>query len=313
MGGGVLYGRTEFDNRVAVITGGGRGLGRAYALLLASRGAKVVVNDTGVGRDGSGPDAHPAQEVVREIEAAGGQATACNESVATPQGGSSIIKAAIDSYGRIDILIHSAGIVRWGSLEEMSQEDFDAVMDVHLRGAFHVVRCAFPHMTKAGYGRIVLTSSIVGLYGDSRLANYGAAKAGTIGLANVVAREGATTNVKCNVILPAAVTRMADGLDISTYPPTMAPAMVAPAVAWLAHESCSMTGGMLVSIGGRIARAFVAETPGVCRDSWTIEEVAKHMDAIQNTDAPVIFSPVPTGHDDHIRYSFAMRDAVARR
>jgi NAD(P)-dependent dehydrogenase (short-subunit alcohol dehydrogenase family) len=299
----------RFDGRVAVVTGGARGLGRAYALLLASRGARVVINDTGVGRDGSDPDAHPAQETVREISAAGGRAVACTDSVTTPAGAQAIVNTAIDAFGRIDILIHSAGIVRWGSLTELSPQDFDAVMDVHLRGAFNVVRCAFPHMSNAGYGRIVLTSSIVGLYGDTRLANYGAAKAGTIGLANVVAREGASINVKCNVILPGAVTRMAEGRDITEYPATMAPAMVAPTVAWLSHESCSITAAMLISMGGRVARAFIAETPGVCRNSWTIEDVAQEMDAIQNPDKPLIFSPVPAGHDEHIHFSFAMRDA----
>jgi NAD(P)-dependent dehydrogenase (short-subunit alcohol dehydrogenase family) len=303
----------RFDDRVAVVTGGGRGLGRAYSKLLASRGAKVVINDTGGNRDGRGLDAGPAEEVVREIKSAGGEAIACTTSVATPEGASAIVKSALNRYGRIDIVIHSAGNVRWGSLNEMSPEDFDAVLDVHLRGAYHIVRAAFPHMSKAGYGRVVLTSSIVGLYGDYNLANYGASKAGAIGLCNVIALEGAKTGVKCNVILPGAVTRMAEGMDISAYPPTMAPEMVAPAVAWLAHESCSITGEMLVSIGGRIARAFVAETPGVCRDSWTIEQVAEQMTSIRDTHAPVIFAPVPSGHNDHIHYSFAMRDAAAQK
>ena len=158
----------RFDNRVAVITGAGRGLGRAYALLLASKGAKVVVNDPGGSLKGDGVDAGPAQEVVQEIKAAGGEAVACTESVATSEGGKAIIQAALDHYGRIDILIHNAGNVRRGSLKEMTYEDFDAVVDVHLRGAFHVVRPAFPVMCKAGYGRIVLTSSIGGLYGNHR-------------------------------------------------------------------------------------------------------------------------------------------------
>ena len=186
----------RFDDRVAVITGAGRGLGRTYALLLASKGAKVVVNDNGGSMKGEGADAGPAEEVVREIRAAGGEAVACTESVATPEGGKAIIQAARDNYGRIDILIHNAGNVRYGSLEEITQEDFDAVLNVHLKGAFHVVRPAFPLMCEAGYGRIVLTSSIGGLYGNHNCVNYGVSKAGMIGLCNVAALEGAERSVQ---------------------------------------------------------------------------------------------------------------------
>lgn len=295
----------KFDDRVAVITGAGRGLGRSYALLLASRGARVVVNDPGVSMQGDGTDATPAEEVVQEISAAGGEAVACTDSVATPEGGKSIIQAALDHYGRVDILIHNAGIVRRASLNEISYEDFETVLDVHLRGGFHVVRPAFPHMYKAGYGRIVLTGSVNGLYGNSNVVNYSVAKAGLIGLSNVAALEGAEHGVKSNVILPGAVTRMAEGLDTSAYPP-MDPELVAPAVGWLAHESCSITGEMLIAMAGRIARAYAAETPGVYRPAWTIEQVAEQIDAIRNTDEPVLFPVVPSGHIDHIRYSFEM-------
>jgi len=295
----------RFDNRVAVITGGGRGLGSAYAMLLASRGAKVVVNDTGGSLKGEGANTGPADEVVKQIKAAGGQATACTASVAAPEGGNAIIKAALDHYGRIDILIHNAGNVRAASLKEMTQDDFDAVLDVHLRGAFHVVRPAFVHMCNAGYGRVVLTSSIGGLYGNHRVANYGVAKAGMIGLSNVVALEGAAEGVKCNIIVPAAVTRMAEGLDISAYPP-MQPELVAPVVGWLAHESCSISGEMLISIAGRVAKAYFAETRGVYRGSWTIEDVGAQLEAIRNTKEPLLFPPVPSGHVDHIRYSFEL-------
>ncbi len=295
----------RFDGRVAVITGAGRGLGRAYALLLASRGATVVVNDPGVSMKGNDVDAGPAQEVVQEIRAAGGIAVACTESVATPAGGQAIIDAALDNYGRIDILIHNAGTVRGASLKEMTQEDFDTVLDVHLRGAFHVVRPAFPIMCKAGYGRIVLTTSIGGLYGSYNQANYSAAKGGLMALSNVVALEGAAEGVKCNAIVPAAVTRMAEGRDTSAYPP-MSPDLVAPAVGWLAHESCSITGEMLTSIAGRVAKAYVVETRGVYCPSWTIEEVARQMDAISDRADPLILAPVPSGHADHINYSFEM-------
>jgi NAD(P)-dependent dehydrogenase (short-subunit alcohol dehydrogenase family) len=295
----------RFDGRVAVVTGAGRGLGRSYALLLAQRGAKVVVNDPGGDLRGGGADAGPAHDVVREIAALGGEAVACTASVATPAGGQAIIDTAIERFGRIDVLIHNAGNVQRGSLKELSYEAFDAVLDVHLRGAFHVVRPAFPLMCKAGYGRVVLTSSIGGLYGNKDVVNYCTAKAGIIGLCNVVALEGAAEGVKCNTIVPAAVTRMAEGIDTSAYPP-MNPELVAPAVGYLAHESCELTGEMLISIAGRVARAYVAETQGVYRPNWTIEDVREQLAAIRSTEAPWIFPVVPSGHVDHILKSFAL-------
>jgi NAD(P)-dependent dehydrogenase (short-subunit alcohol dehydrogenase family) len=295
----------RFDGRVAVITGAGRGLGREYAMLLASKGAKVVINDLGGSIKGEGADSGPANEVVKEIRAAGGEAVACTDSVATPQGGKAIVQAALDHFGRIDVLIHNAGNVRYGSLEEIPQEDFDAVVDVHLKGAFHVVRPAFPIMAKAGYGRVVLTSSIGGLYGNKSCVNYGVSKAGIIGLNNIVALEGAEKGIRSNIILPGAVTRMADGLDTSQYPP-MGADLVAPVVAWLAHESCSITGEMLVSMAGRVARAFIAETRGVYRPSWSIDDVANNIDAIRNTDDLWMLPPVPSGFVDHLQRSFEM-------
>jgi NAD(P)-dependent dehydrogenase (short-subunit alcohol dehydrogenase family) len=298
----------RFDGRVAVVTGAGRGLGREYALLLASRGASIVVNDIGGSLTGDGSDAGPAEEVVAEIRAAGGTAVACTDSVATPEGGAAIVQAALTNFGGIDIVIHNAGNVRRAPLSEMAYEDFASVLDVHLMGAFNVVRPAFPLMSAAGYGRIVLTSSIGGLYGNHDVVNYGVAKAGIIGLSNVAAIEGAANGVKCNVIVPAAVTRMAEGIDTSAYPP-MGPDLVAPAVGWLAHESCSVTGEMLIAIGGRIARAVVAESPGVYRPSWTIEEVGAQMTAIRDLTEPVIFPVVPDGHADHIRFSFGLAAA----
>ena len=293
----------NFDGRVAVITGAGRGLGREYALLLAARGASVVVNDPGGSLTGDGTDAGPAQQVVDEIRAAGGQAEVSTDSVATPEGGRAIVENAVQRFGRIDILIHNAGTVRRGSLKDLTYEDFEAVLDVHLRGAFHVVRPAFPMMCAAGYGRIVLTSSIGGLYGNHNVANYGVAKAGLIGLSNVAALEGAEHDVRCNVIVPSAVTRMAEGIDTSAYPP-MGPELVAPTVGWLAHETCSVTGEMMIAIGGRVARAVIAESPGVYRPSWTIEDVADNIEAIRDASEPVIFPVVPDAHTDHIRYSF---------
>lgn len=292
----------RFDGRVAVITGGGRGLGRSYALLLASLGAKVVVNDPGVAMVGEGSDAGPAEAVVAEIKAAGGEAVTNLDSVATPEGGEAIIRAALDTWGRIDILIHNAGNVRYGSIRELSIEDFEAVLSVHLRGAFHVVRAAHPVMCDAGYGRIVLTSSVGGIYGNKRVVNYGVSKSGMIGLANVAALEGEEHDVKCNIIVPSAVTRMAEGIDTSQYPP-MEPELVAPSVCWLAHENCSLNGEMLASIGGRVARAFIAETPGVYQPSWTVDEIDARMPEILAGE-PIDFGL--HGHVDHIKYSFEM-------
>jgi len=294
----------RFDGRVAVITGAGRGLGREYALLLGSKGAKVVVNDLGGSMHGDGVDAGPAEEVAREIRAAGGEAIANTDTVATPDGGKAIIQAALDAWGRIDILIHNAGNVRYGSLDTITQEDFEAVVDVHLMGAFHVVRPAFPIMCEAGYGRIVLTSSIGGIYGTNNVVNYGVSKAGTIGLNNVIAIEGGPKGVKSNVILPGAVTRMADGLDTSQYPP-MGPELVSPVVGWLSHESCSVTGELFVSMAGRVARALVAETEGVYRPAWSIDDVADNIDAIRDTDRLWMF-PSVTGYMDHLTRSFEM-------
>ncbi len=295
----------RFDGRVAVITGAGRGLGRAYALLLGSLGAKVVVNDPGASIKGGDADAGPAAEVVREILAAGGKAIADLNSVATPEGGAAIIQTAIDTYGRIDILIHNAGNVRYGALATITQEDFRAVLDVHLLGAFNVVRAAFPIMCDAKYGRIILTSSIGGIYGNTNVVNYGVSKAGIIGLNNIAAIEGAEHNVKCNAILPGAVTRMADGLDTSFYPP-MGPELVAPVVGWLAHESCSVTGEMLVSIAGRVARAYVVETEGVFQPNWTIESIADKIGEIRDPAKLWTLHPAEHGHLEHLKRSCEM-------
>jgi NAD(P)-dependent dehydrogenase (short-subunit alcohol dehydrogenase family) len=298
----------RFEGRVAVVTGAGRGLGRAYAKLLAMRGAKVVVNDLGAERSGEGADVGPAQAVVREITAAGGEAVVSTDSVATPEGGARIIQTALERWGRLDILVQNAGNSRRAMLDEMSQNDFDAVIDVHLRGAFHVVRPAYRAMKAAGYGRMVLTSSCAGLYGTSNIVGYSVAKAGVIGLSNVVAREGAPHGVKANCILPGAITRMAEGRDTSDYPPTMTPETVAPVVGWLAHEDCPVTGELWTAMAGRLARAYVVETPGVFRERWTIEDVARETACARGAEAPWELSTL-TGFEDHIARSFAMNRA----
>jgi len=295
----------RFDGRVAVITGGGRGLGREYALLLASRGAKVLINDNGSALDGSGADAGPAQEVVREIEAMGGEAVACADSVATPEGGRAIIEAAMDSFGRIDVLIHSAGNSRFQPLETLTHEEFRSVVDIHLLGAFNVVQPSFPLMRKAGHGRVVLTGSIGGLYSMPTVAPYAVSKSGMIGLNNIIAIEGADRDIKSNIILPGASTRMVEGIDTTGFPP-MGPEIVAPVVGWLSHESCSVSGEMLVSAAGRVARAFIAETEGIYLPDWTIEKVAGNIDAIRDPSKQVVFRPVPDGFNRHLGFSFEM-------
>jgi NAD(P)-dependent dehydrogenase (short-subunit alcohol dehydrogenase family) len=297
----------RFDGRVAVITGAGRGLGRSYALLLASRGCKIVVNDLGGALRGDGPDTNVAQNVVDEIVAAGGEAIANADSVATPEGGRAIIQAALDTWGRIDVLIHNAGNVRYGSIRDISYEDFKAVIDVHLLGAFHVVQAAFGPMCDANYGRIVLTSSIGGLYGNQRCVNYGMSKSSMLGLNNIAALEGEEFNVKSNVIVPGAVTRMAEGLDISQYPP-MDTDLVAPLVGWLSHQDCTVSGELLSSMAGRISRLFVAETRGVYRPSWTIEDVAANTDGFRDKgpESPQLLDLGLHGYMKHLGYSFEM-------
>jgi NAD(P)-dependent dehydrogenase (short-subunit alcohol dehydrogenase family) len=295
----------RFDGRVAVISGAGGGLGRDYALLLGARGCKVVVNDLGTSRRGEGADLSMAQAVVDEIRSAGGQAVANGDSVATAEGGAAIVDTALGAFGRIDVLIHNATINRSGPFRELTFEDFSAVLDVHLNGAFHLAKAAFPRMCDQGYGRIILTSSIAGLYGEKNVSAYCTGKAALIGLANALAQEGAEFGVTANCIVPAARTRLAEGRDTDDFPP-WGPEFVAPAVGWLAHESCDLSGGLFVSLAGRMARAWVAESRGVCQPGWTIDEVAARQGEISDRSDTVAFSPMPRGFYDHLGFSFDM-------
>lgn len=293
----------RFDGRVAVITGAGRGLGRSYALLLAGRGCKIVVNDNGSATRGDEVIANPADEVVAEIKAAGGEAVACAESVATPEGAAAIIQSAIDAWGRIDILIHNAGNVRYGMIADLTIDDFNAVTDVHFKGGFYLAKAAMPHMIAAKYGRVVLTASCSGLYGSQTTVNYGMSKAGLMGLNNVIALEGGEHNIHSNTIIPAAVTRMADGLDTSAYPP-LDPDLVAPMVAWLSHDSCGVTGEHYVAGGGRMARAWTIESKGQWQENWTPEDVAASRENIRNSADKWVFPPFPSGMMDHLGETF---------
>lgn len=295
----------RFDGRVVAITGAGRGLGFEYARLLAARGARIVINDNGSALDGSGNDSSVAQQAVDRIAAEGGEAVACTASVATPEGGKAIIEAALDSWGRIDGLIHNAGNTRFDNFAEITADEFRSVVDVHLMGAFHVTHAAFPHMVRAGFGRVVLTGSIGGLYTMPQTIGYAVSKSGMIGLSNLIALEGADHGIRSNIILPGAVTRMAEGLDISQYPP-MTPDMVAPVVGYLVHEDCAVTAEMYVAMAGRVARAYVSETRGVYRPDWTIDAVADNLDAIRAQDNGFVFHPAEGGFFAHMTESFAM-------
>ncbi len=254
----------RFDGQVAVVTGGGRGLGRTYALELARRGAKVVINDPGDARDGSKDGlARPANEVVDEIRAAGGEAVANYDSVADEAGGQAIVDAAMDAFGRCDILIHNAGILRDRSFAKMSGAEWDAVMAVHLDGAFHVCRPAFRQMKSQGYGRIVLTTSAAGLFGNFGQVNYAAAKAGQVGLMNTLAIEGARSGIKVNTVAPLATTRLTEDVLPPELQEKCIPEYVTPSVVYMASERCPDTGHVVGAGMGYFGRYAVVQGEGV--------------------------------------------------
>jgi NAD(P)-dependent dehydrogenase (short-subunit alcohol dehydrogenase family) len=277
----------RFDNKVAVVTGAGGGLGKAYALLLASRGAKVVVNDLGGTFDGSGSDATPAQQVVDEIKAAGGEAVANYDSVAEWESAQKIINTAVENYGRLDILINNAGILRDKSILKMEMEDYRKIMSVHLDGTFFCTKAAFAIMKEQAYGRIVSTASAAGLYGNFGQTNYGAAKMGIAGMMNCVAQEGARYNIKSNTIVPTAGTRLTFTVMPEDVIGKVKPEYVAPVVAWLCSEECNETAKMISAGGGYFSRAAVVEGPGVVFDSTkeiTVEMIVEKLDQIMNLE-----------------------------
>ena len=273
-----------FDQRVAVITGAGGGLGKTYALELARRGARVVVNDLGGAVDGSGAGSMAADAVVDEITAAGGEAVANYDSVATPEGGAGIVQTALDTFGQIDILINNAGILRDASFAKMTTEQIDAVIDVPLKGAFYVTQPAFAAMKEAGYGRIVNTSSPSGIFGNFGQANYGAAKGGLVGMMNVLAIEGAKYNIKANAIAPVAKTRMTEDL-LGPLADMVDPNQVMPLVVYLASEDCAVTHEVFSVGGGRYARIFVGVNQGWFSGQGvvpSVEDIATHLDEIRD-------------------------------
>jgi NAD(P)-dependent dehydrogenase (short-subunit alcohol dehydrogenase family) len=269
-----------FEGRVAIITGAGGGLGREHALLLASRGAQIVVNDLGGAVDGTGSSAGPAQKVVEEIEALGGAAVADANSVASPEGADAMVKTALDAFGRVDIVINNAGILRDKSFANMTQDLWDAVIGVHLTGAFNVTRAAWAHFREQAYGRVVSTSSAAGIFGNFGQANYGAAKMGIVGLTRVWAQEGAKYNIRANAIAPVARTRMTEDL-LGPLVEKLDPGLVSPAVAYLASEECPVTGEVYSVGGGRVSRVFIAEGPGYFKKDMTLEDVRDNWETIR--------------------------------
>jgi NAD(P)-dependent dehydrogenase (short-subunit alcohol dehydrogenase family) len=275
----------RFDGRVAVVTGAGQGLGRQHALELAARGAKVVVNDLGGALDGSGASAGPAAAVVEEITKDGGEAVANADNVATPEGAQAIVQAALDAFGRIDIVVNNAGILRDKSFKNMAPEEFDHVIAVHLRGSFLVTHAAWPHLREQGYGRVVMTSSPAGLFGNFGQANYSSAKMGLVGLTKTLAAEGAKYDIKVNAIAPIAWTRMTEEMFPPEYKEKLSVELVTPVVAWLAHESNEGTGETYSVGGGRVARVFVAEGPGFTgKNGLSAEDVRDNWQQINETE-----------------------------
>ncbi|MDA4085029.1 Putative short-chain type dehydrogenase/reductase [Mycolicibacterium hassiacum DSM 44199] len=270
-----------FDNEVAIVTGAGRGLGRAHALELARRGARVVVNDLGANVDGTGASSSAAQAVVDEIVAAGGTAVASTDSVATPEGGGAIVATAMEAFGRVDILVNNAGILRDAAFKNMTPEQVSAVLDVHLAGAFNVTRAVWPIMREANYGRIIQTSSGTGLFGNFGQANYGAAKMGLIGMMHVLAIEGARNNIAINAIAPIARTRMTEDI-MGEAGKGMDPELVTPVVVYLAHRSCDRTAHIYSVGGGKVSRVFIGQTKGIEDPALTAEAVAAAIDEIDD-------------------------------
>lgn len=309
----------RFDEQVAVITGAGGGLGEQYALLLASRGARVVVNDVGGSVTGVGQDATAAHAVAAAIRDQGGHAVADTHSVASPEGGQAIIDTALNNWGRVDIVVNNAGIVGDAPFGDMTAEKFEPLLDVHLRGAFHVTRPAWKIMRRQRYGRVVNTCSAAGILGAQNMSNYGSAKTGLIGLTRVLAAEGADDNIKVNAVAPIAFTRMLthsiEGagpqddpaaqsvLDdlVDQYIRKLDPALVAPVVAFLTHPDCPVSGEIYTVGAGHVARFFIGRTKGFHSSTLSVEDVRDHLTEIRDESGYT----VPNGPADEMSELFA--------
>lgn len=309
----------RFDEQVAVITGAGGGLGKQYAMLLASRGARIVVNDTGGSVTGDGSDIETAKAVAQEICQQGGEAVADSHSVTNPEGGKAIIDTAMRAWGRVDIVINNAGIVRDAAFENMSADRLGPLLDVHLKGAFYVTRPAWKAMREQRYGRILNTCSAAGILGAEGMSNYGAAVAGLIGLTRVLAAEGADRNIKVNAIAPIAYTRMlAHSIDVAgeqdaasaqavlddlvgQYLQKLEPALVAPMAAFLTHRDCPVSGEIYTVGAGHVARFFIGRTKGFYSPAPSIEDVRDHLEEIRDEAGYT----VPGGPADEMSELFA--------
>ena len=291
----------RFDGRVVIVTGAGRGIGRSHALLFGAKGARVVVADVGAGIGGDGSSRSPADDVVAEIRAGGGEAAASYASVADEAGAASIVATAIDAFGRVDAVVNNAGIHDPARFESLTVDQFRRMFDVHFFGTLLVLRAAWPHLVAAGYGRIVNTVSEAMLGGIPELTSYGAAKGAIFGLTRNLATEGAAHGIKANAIAPRAYTRMSasssDALsemlsipkeDMAAINASMPPDLCAPAAAFLAHESCPLNGEVLqVGMGG-VARLVVVHAEGINKQPLTAEDIAENLDRIMDvTDARV--------------------------
>ncbi|MCH1415078.1 MAG: SDR family oxidoreductase [Candidatus Actinomarina sp.] len=271
----------NFENRTVIVTGAGNGLGKAYALELGSRGAKVVVNDLGGSVDGSGSASSPADDVVNEIIKNGGEAIANYDSVATKEGGESIVQSALDNFGTVDAVINNAGILRDKSFANMSEDELSLILDVHLKGTFFVSQPAFKVMKENNYGRIVNVASPSGLFGNFGQSNYGAAKMGIVGLTNVLSIEGAKYNIKVNVIAPTAYTRMTEALLPEDVGKLFSAELVTPMVVYLASEACEPTHEIFGVAAGRFARIGIITHNGYVNTSATAEDISENIEEIR--------------------------------
>jgi NAD(P)-dependent dehydrogenase (short-subunit alcohol dehydrogenase family) len=290
----------RFDGRVAIVTGAGGspGLGRAYARLLAERGAKVVVNDLGVGPDGRGVQLAHADLVAREIVEAGGEALADTNSVAGRDSARAVVETALDAWGRVDILVNNAGVCPLALFEEVSDDDIEAVVGVHLMGAIWMCRAVWPHLKTQGYGRIVNISSGA-MYGQRYVPIYGAAKAGVFGLTRALAVEGAPHGICINTVSPAAgtvaITHMNEDSPFLRGLMALRPEQVAPLVAFLAHETCSLTGKAFNASGGHVEEDFASNTRGYDNPDLTLEDVRDNLQVVlDRTDAEPVPEEGPT-------------------
>lgn len=308
----------RFDSRVAVVTGSGRGIGAAYATLLASRGARVIVNDIGTSRFGIGLDASPASEQVARIRLAGGVAEPDTSDVSVPEGARALVDHAISAFGRLDIVINNAGIYWTDEFPEIDLSSLERQLAVHVGGSFNVVRAAWPHLRACGAGRVVVTTS-TGALGAADMVSYGTAKAAVLGLGRALARAGEPYGIKANIIAPMAMTRMmnarASGTEVPDVP-ERAPALVAPLVALLCHTDCPVTGEAYVSGMRRTSRLFIAETTGYTHPAMDLapEDLLTHWDQINDLSQMHLASDTHTwaaSNDEQIA-AVELADSVSR-